>query len=62
MASSYPAERVQEHQILLGHLAEPFQHLAIKPSAVNANPAKQKSPALWDSDYGENKQCFHIRQ
>lgn len=56
------AERVQEHQIARGHLAELFQHLAVKPSVVNANPTKQKSPALWNSDYRKKKQCFHMRQ
>lgn len=40
---SWPAEMVREHQPLLQRLAEPFQHLAIRSSAVNVSPTKPKS-------------------
>jgi len=52
LALSWPAETVREHQLLLWHLAEPFQHLAVQPSVVNARAAKQKreEPALWELD------------
>lgn len=40
---SWPAEMVRERQPLLWHLAEPFQHLAIKCSVVNVSPTKPQS-------------------